>query len=323
MAPAKRDAATRSAIVPALVRYLAAAGLDDGSVRFELVAEPDEASVQPATIVELLEHAARVTGDPALALRLPGELPMRRYSLAEVAVRASATIRDALARLPIASLHPHLEAATLETADELVWCVRTPKHPRGISRHVHELALAYARHFTGATPTRVWFAHARPRDLTPILYWAGFDGADALEFGVPDSGFAISRAAADAPLPTSDARLLATVHDLAPDAARPHALAPDVVALIRDRLPEVATADEVADQLHMSARTLQRRLEAEHTSFTMLVDTTRQRLARELLANHALPLAEIAYRLGFSDLATFSRAFKRWTGRPPGLFRRS
>jgi AraC-like DNA-binding protein len=146
---------------------------------------------------------------------------------------------------------------------------------------------------------------------------------DALEFGAPDSGFAISRAHADAPLPTSDARLLATVHDLAPDASPPHALAPDVVALIRDRLPEVATADDAADRLHMSARTLQRRLEAEHTSFTALVDATRERLARELLADLALPLAEIAYRLGFSDLATFSRAFKRWTGRPPGLFRRS
>jgi len=73
----------------------------------------------------------------------------------------------------------------------------------------------------------------------------------------------------------------------------------------------------------MSSRTLQRRLEREDTTFTEVLDGVREELARSLLPDHALSLAEIAYRIGFSDLATFSRAFKRWTGKPPGQFRRS
>ena len=81
--------------------------------------------------------------------------------------------------------------------------------------------------------------------------------------------------------------------------------------------------NDAAAVMQMSARTLQRRLEGEGTSLTAVVDDTRQALARELLADPALALGEIAYRTGFADLATFSRAFKRWTGTSPGRFRRS
>jgi AraC-like DNA-binding protein len=55
--------------------------------------------------------------------------------------------------------------------------------------------------------------------------------------------------------------------------------------------------------------------------FSVLLDGSRERLAKRLLGTDA-PLTEVAYRVGFSDLATFSRAFKRWTGVPPGAFRR-
>ncbi len=72
----------------------------------------------------------------------------------------------------------------------------------------------------------------------------------------------------------------------------------------------------------MSTRTLQRRLDDEGTRFSDVLDTVRERLARSLLLDPSLTLAEVAYRTGFSDLATFSRAFKRWSGLPPGAFRR-
>jgi len=71
----------------------------------------------------------------------------------------------------------------------------------------------------------------------------------------------------------------------------------------------------------MSARTLQRRLESEGASFSEIVDGVRERLARQWLGEEGRSLVEIAFALGFSDLAAFSRAFKRWTGRPPGAWR--
>jgi AraC-like DNA-binding protein len=94
-----------------------------------------------------------------------------------------------------------------------------------------------------------------------------------------------------------------------------------VAAKIEAALPGAVSIDSVAAVLHLSARTLHRRLEAEGTRFGEVLDGVREGRARRLLRETALPLAEVAYRAGFADLATFSRAFKRWTGLPPGAFR--
>jgi AraC-like DNA-binding protein len=87
-------------------------------------------------------------------------------------------------------------------------------------------------------------------------------------------------------------------------------------------LPAGADAAEVAETMHMSVRTLQRRLEEEGTRFGAVLDRARLELARTALSNPSATLTEVAFRLGFGDLATFSRAFKRWTGMPPGQWRR-
>ena len=74
--------------------------------------------------------------------------------------------------------------------------------------------------------------------------------------------------------------------------------------------------DAVARALGLSRQTLYRRLKAEGTTFEALVERVRRRLALELLRGGA-SVKEAAYRLGFSDPAAFSRAFKRWTGQSP------
>ncbi len=68
----------------------------------------------------------------------------------------------------------------------------------------------------------------------------------------------------------------------------------------------------------MSDRTLKRQLAAEGTSFSNLVDEVRYRHATSRLSrNPDYTLQEIADELGYSDVANFSRAFKRWSGRSP------
>jgi AraC-like DNA-binding protein len=76
--------------------------------------------------------------------------------------------------------------------------------------------------------------------------------------------------------------------------------------------------DEVARALGLSRQTLYRRLKAEGTTFEELLDRLRRRLAIRLIREEGLSVKEAAYRLGFSDPAAFSRAFKRWTGSSPG-----
>ncbi len=106
----------------------------------------------------------------------------------------------------------------------------------------------------------------------------------------------------------------------------------DSVPLDRRVLDRVATAlsggvpalSDVARELGMSGRTLQRRLAAEGESFQTLVDRARRRLALRLLRDDpGIALTEVTFMTGFSDQSAFTRAFKRWTGETPGAFRQS
>lgn len=81
------------------------------------------------------------------------------------------------------------------------------------------------------------------------------------------------------------------------------------------------SAAEVASKLGVSQRTLQVRLAEEGTTFRAVYDETLRRLAERFLDNGD-SLAEIAFALGYSEPAAFSKAFVRWTGLPPGAYRR-
>ncbi|HEY9646126.1 MAG TPA: AraC family transcriptional regulator [Chroococcidiopsis sp.] len=86
---------------------------------------------------------------------------------------------------------------------------------------------------------------------------------------------------------------------------------------------ELPTINAIAHKLAISVRQLQRELKQEGTSFQKLLDATRQELALRHLKDPATPIHDIAFLLGFSDSSAFNRAFKRWTGHAPGIYRLS
>jgi AraC-like DNA-binding protein len=92
--------------------------------------------------------------------------------------------------------------------------------------------------------------------------------------------------------------------------------------IIVRRLPDgEPVRRDVATELCMSERTLQRRLEEEGTSFHNLVDSIRLELAQQYLTSDNLSLGETAYLVGFSEQSTFCRAFKRWLNMSPTEYR--
>ena len=82
----------------------------------------------------------------------------------------------------------------------------------------------------------------------------------------------------------------------------------------------VSGKDLVAQAMNMSTRTLYNKLESSGTTYREVLDETRQGLAEDYIRQD-LPIYEIAYLIGFSDTANFSRAFKKWTGKSPIEFR--
>lgn len=79
--------------------------------------------------------------------------------------------------------------------------------------------------------------------------------------------------------------------------------------------------DEVASRLHVSTRTLKRRLAERGTTFSELAENVRHNEALVLLGDPRLAIDDVASRLGYSDTANFARAFRRWTGTTPGAYR--
>ncbi|WP_409192915.1 AraC family transcriptional regulator ligand-binding domain-containing protein [Bradyrhizobium sp. RDM4] len=83
------------------------------------------------------------------------------------------------------------------------------------------------------------------------------------------------------------------------------------------------TADEVAEQLGLSLRTLHRRLAKDELSYQELLDGMRKSVAMEFLENTHLLIDQVAERVGFADATSFRKAFRKWTGRAPTDYRRA
>lgn len=84
---------------------------------------------------------------------------------------------------------------------------------------------------------------------------------------------------------------------------------------------EAASVDLIAAQLHMTARTLRRKLTAEGSGFQRLKDELRRDQAINLLADRRYNVAEVGQQMGFAKPASFTRAFKQWTGVSPNRYR--
>ncbi|MCG8668985.1 MAG: AraC family transcriptional regulator [Pseudomonadales bacterium] len=85
---------------------------------------------------------------------------------------------------------------------------------------------------------------------------------------------------------------------------------------------KVLALDEAAEHLHMSGRSLRRHLSLLNTSYQQVADKVRAELAESLFRNGEYSVSQVAEELGFSDVANFRKAFKRWFGKTPSEYRR-
>ncbi|MFV2060407.1 MAG: AraC family transcriptional regulator [Gammaproteobacteria bacterium] len=93
------------------------------------------------------------------------------------------------------------------------------------------------------------------------------------------------------------------------------------VALVDLLSSGAVNEDMIASELHVSKRSLQRKLSGLGTSYKRVLEETRSSLAKQYVEDSALSITEISYLLGFSETSNFTRAFKRWTGKSPSELR--
>jgi AraC-like DNA-binding protein len=172
--------------------------------------------------------------------------------------------------------------------------------------------------------------------LCPITLRRGLpDPADPYErffgcpvqFGATENAFILTAAQADRLLPSSNKQLAAVFDQmLAEELARLDKS--DVTARCKASVLECltsgeASAEDTAKQLHMSPRTLQRKLALANTTYQQLVEDTRKDLALRYIDDPHRSISDITFSLGYSQQSAFTRAFKRWTGMTPSEYRDS
>lgn len=167
-------------------------------------------------------------------------------------------------------------------------------------------------------PLALRFQH---RPAAPVPEYETLLGAP-VQFEARDNALVLSTEQVALPLIQSNPAVTAHLRLLADQMLAGlgrQSLAARVQALLQ-RTP-AASRDEIAAQLAMSGRHLNRLLADDNTSFKLLQDTVRRQRAEAALRDPAQRIADIAEALGFSDESAFAKAFRRWCGDSPAQFR--
>lgn len=169
-------------------------------------------------------------------------------------------------------------------------------------------------------PELVRFAHKAPKDASSYSVFFGCD----VRFGESANEILFNAAFWDKPLPQADPMAKRFYERLCRRVSETLIEPVDYADIVRSRLTAavpIPTLGDLAERLHLTERTLQRRLSAEGTRFSTILQEVRLARAREYLRRNDLSIEEIAGRLGFADAVAFSHAFKDWTGKSPSAYR--
>jgi AraC-like DNA-binding protein len=319
--------ATRRGISYDIVRSVAHALGTRGFDVARYISTRDEVPmVDGAAADALFDTAARELDDPALGLTIARSVPMGSLGVLDYGLCTSATVRDALRLVVryygVATQRVRLE---LDIGPEIarVWFHRMP----GIdhSRHWIEFSFGiFVQRFrdSAGVPLSfpiVSFQHAAPSDATRHREVLG----PTVEFGAAADCLAFETHALDLPMMTASRSLVelleSRMRELAPLSAPEDPLLTRIRHQLSAMLGEQTSGlglDALAARLRMSRRSLQRSLQALHTSHTQLLEDARRERATHLL-REGKRVAEVAQALGFSEPSAFFRAYRRWTGTSP------
>lgn len=289
---------------------------------------------------DMLELAASHLQDPVLGLHLGASITPAHLGPLGYVLLASSSVSVAIARYIRYQRLVHDVSAVHYYQDGNRLVLEWSSDSRAIGLLANQCGMAalvqFARHITGAEantdadtdtesiacPLAVHFVELAPADVAP---YARLFRCPVL-FQQSATRLIFDERLLSLPLRRADPALASMLEQQvqALFAALPQqdALESEVRQAILHRLVQGEPAlDGVASDLHLSGRTLRRRLEQRGWNFRVLLDDTRWRLAEDYLRDGRLALPEVALLLGYSEQSAFSRAFLRWSGMTPKRWR--
>ncbi len=277
----------------------------------------------------LLAEAVRLTDDEAFGLFAAEQLQPQVLHGLGLAWLASDTVYDGLKRMArfgkliSTGTNPHLIEDDDFVHVQLDRVLEIPDFCYAGRDYAVGMIVRMCRLTLGEFIAPVTIAIERPTPQEPERW--EYELASRVSFEAEVTRITWARADIMDPLVTGDPALARVNDDQTQaylDSFMSQSTSREVVTKIVDRLPDGPPSQEqIASDLSVSNRTLQRKLKEEGTSFMDLLQDTRLQLARKYLRQPGRSVVETAYLLGFSEPSTFSRAFKRWTGRAPAEYR--
>lgn len=309
-------------------QLLSAAGMTEADL------ERPEGHVYASEYAALIAQAMTLTGDPCLGCEIGLNMPPTMHGFLGYALLSASTLGEAL----------ELGVKYARLASRFV-DVRVEHAPDGVVLTLQELLpLGFVHQFGIESTMTGWFHTAEqlvgkinlrgsnpPAELR--FAWPRPAGFDRYELRLPPARF--DCAAHQIFVPHRELqRPLALAHPVAARQARAHCDSElalllssegSFITTVAEALTLSATGypgmDQIAERLHLSTRTLMRRLDKLGVSFRQLMDERRRLDAQVLLADSTQSIEAIATRLGYANPANFTRAFRRWTNETPSKYR--
>jgi AraC-like DNA-binding protein len=276
----------------------------------------------------LWQGLAEVSLDPTIGLKLGSEERIERYDPVSIAALYARSFRDALQRFArYKQLTCPEEINIVEQGNEcsiqFKWLLSNSSVPPALLDTCFARVVAIGRRGTGqpVVPLRVEFKRSASHSEVFESHFCC-----PVSFDAERNAMVFSKTDIDRPFLTHNAELLAM-------------LAPQLEAELTSRSNQQTTSEQVkiilkrliagqrpamqdvAREMRLSSRTLQRRLTEEGATFQQLLEDARRELARHYLLQASLELNETAYLLGYEDANSFFRAFHHWEGTSPGQWR--
>ena len=293
----------------------------------EALADP-ASRLSLAAAEEVVRRAIELTGEPGLAFPMGLQMRLSSHGYLGFAAMTAQNVREAIElAVRFAPTRTTALALALHVEDGQASLVLEERASLGELREFVIFALMVgiaeiARAITGQ-PLRgdAEVAFARPPYFDRLEHFAPGE----VRFDQPSNRIIFAASVLDLPLDMADPVATQLAREQCERELQALGRDDRTVARARELMPlptGFRTLEGVAKRMHLSQRTLKRRLAEHGTSYSALLDELRKERALLLLRDGTLSLDQVAERLGYSDVANFTRAFRRFTGKTPGTFRK-
>ncbi len=301
--------------------------LEASGINLAAVTDPNK-RIPYDRVQAFYDRVSELIADPNFGLRCEQFWHPTQMGALGYAWMTSSTLRSAFERLVrfIKVLNDYSTIELKETSKSLSLMISVPNKAEVAAFRIDgamAMLLAMVQSNAGEEfhPHSLKITHPEPEDARQ--FYSLFQCP--ITFGAKFNSFTISTADADAPRSCSNTQL-ALLHDqllikYLADLEKGNVVERTKASIIDNLLSGNISDAIVARSLQMSERTLQRRLREFSTTFKNILNEVREDLANSYIRDSKLTLTEISYMLGFAEMSTFSRAFKRWTGQSPSAFR--